>query len=574
MKKVAFHNLGCKVNSYELDIMRQILREEGYEEVPFQDMADVYVVNTCTVTNIADRKSRQMLHRAKKQNPDAIVIAVGCYVETDPGRVEKDDAVDLVIGNNKKSEIGNVLSSYLAFRRERQAVKNSEDRSVLSADQKGKSAPQTAPQTAASTENNEGKDIDRLGVAESSGHPGYSGKSGAFENPGPSPKPVIREDLTCSPAFEDMRLTDPGHTRAYIKIQDGCNQFCSYCIIPFARGRIRSRAKQEILEEVTGLVKKGIREVVLTGIHVSSYGLDVDAEGPVRFDPQKSGAALLDLFTELNALEGLQRIRLGSLEPRIMTEKFIAGISRLEKICPHFHLSLQSGCDETLRRMNRHYTTAEFAGSVRLLRQYYDRPAITTDVIVGFPGETREEFETTCAFLEKINFYEIHVFRYSRRNGTAAARMKNQIPEQVKAERSDRLLAMTEAQAKAFRAQFAGEEETLLLEEICDYGGKNYWIGNTMRYVTGAVKIGEAEAAEAVGATGKAGEAEAAGAAEAAGEAKASGTEGEAGAAGTADNSGTVEKELHPGVLLKGTFSRETIPFSRGAAELFIAKNQ
>ena len=410
-KKVAFHNLGCKVNSYELDIMRQILRDEGYEEVPFNEQADIYVVNTCTVTNIADRKSRQMLHRAKKQNREAVVIAAGCYVETDPER----------------------------------------------------------------------------------------------------------------------QLTDPGHTRAYIKIQDGCNQFCSYCIIPFARGRIRSRAEEEILREVKALVEKGIREIVLTGIHVSSYGLDFGHEGPVPFDPVRSGKALLDLMTKLNAIEGLERIRLSSLEPRIMTEPFIAALSKLRKVCPHFHLSLQSGCDATLRRMNRRYTTEEYARSVQLLRQYYDRPAITTDVIVGFPGETQEEFETTCAFLEKIRFYEIHVFRYSRRSGTVADKMPDQIPEQIKAERSDRLLAMTAEQAQAFRRQFAGERETILLEEICEKEGKGYWTGSTMRYVTGAVPVPETPQ-----------------------------TPPENDAA-----------DLHPGVLLDGTFTGEEISLSRGTACLF-----
>ena len=433
-KRVAFHNLGCKVNSYELDIMRQILRDEGFEEVPFQDQADVYVVNTCTVTNIADRKSRQMLHRAKKQNPDAVVIAVGCYVETDPARVEADDAIDLVIGNNKKTQIGQILTGFLAQR--------------------------------------EGQ------------------KDGAETSGTVQAKPSFREDLTCAPSFENMNLTSPGHTRAYIKIQDGCNQFCSYCIIPFARGRIRSRAQSDILSEVRGLVADGIREVVLTGIHVSSYGLDLTAEGgPVRFDPVRAGNALISLLTELNAVQGLERIRLSSLEPRIMTEDFIAAISRLEKVCPHFHLSLQSGCDETLRRMNRHYTTEEYAQSVRLLREYYDRPAITTDVIVGFPGETGEEFAATCAFLKEICFYEIHVFRYSRRNGTAAAKMPDQIPEPVKAMRSEQLLALTASQAADFRAQFAGEQETILLEEVCEYKGKQYWTGSTTRYVTGAIAV-------------------------------------------------------------------------------------
>ena len=438
--RVAFHNLGCKVNSYELDIMRQILRDEGFEEVPFQEEADIYVVNTCTVTNIADRKSRQMLHKAKKQNPDAVVIAVGCYVETDPARVDADDAVDLVIGNNKKSRIGQILTDFL---KERNNKQQSEEKRQT--------------------------------------------------------KPAFREDLTCAPAFEDMHLTSPGHTRAYIKIQDGCNQFCSYCIIPFARGRIRSRAQSEIVREVRGLVEDGIREIVLTGIHVSSYGLDLQQDneqrpqeeknGGIRFDPVRSGEALIRLLTALNAIEGLERIRLSSLEPRIMTETFIAALVRLEKVCPHFHLSLQSGCDETLRRMNRHYTTAEFAHSVELLRRYYDRPAVTTDVIVGFPGETEEEFAATCAFLEKIRFYEIHVFRYSRRNGTVAARLPDQVPESVKAVRSDRLLAMTAAQAAEFRAQFEGERETILLEEICEYKGKRFWTGSTARYVTGAVAV-------------------------------------------------------------------------------------
>ena len=321
-----------------------------------------------------------------------------------------------------------------------------------------------------------------------------------------------------------MQLEVPGHTRAFIKIQDGCNQFCSYCIIPFARGRIRSRDKEEILREAERLAAGGIREIVLTGIHVSSYGLDRGAEGPVRFDPDKSGDALLDLLQDLSSVNGLERIRLSSLEPRIMTESFISRLAALHKVCPHFHLSLQSGCDETLRRMNRHYTAAEYAQSVCLLRQYYDRPALTTDVIVGFPGETEEEFETTCAFLENIGFYEIHVFRYSRRNGTVAAKRKDQIPEPVKAVRSDRLLEMTAAQAAAYRAQFAGERETLLLEEVCEHEGVHYWTGNTTRYVTGAFPVSASE------------------------------------------GTGT----LKAGGLVSGVFGTREIPFSRGAALCFI----
>ena len=460
--------------------MRQILRDEGFEDVPFHEQADIYVINTCTVTNIADRKSRQMLHRAKKQNPEAIVIAVGCYVETDPARVEADDAIDLVIGNNKKTQIGRILKEFLEKKKTQEQDTGSESAGIHG-------------------------------------------------------KPSFREDLSCTPVFEDMELTNPGHTRVFIKIQDGCNQFCSYCIIPFARGRIRSRAQSEILREVRGLAADGIREIVLTGIHVSSYGLDLSPDGeklpvsdtagsPVRFDPERAGEALLRLLTELNALEGLQRIRLSSLEPRIMTERFIAALSRLEKVCPHFHLSLQSGCDTTLRRMNRHYTTAGYAESVRLLRTYYDRPAITTDVIVGFPGETEEEFAATCAFLEQIRFYEIHVFRYSRRNGTVAAGMPGQIPEPVKAKRSDRLLAMTASQAADFRAQFEGEQETILLEEICEHKGRKYWTGSTSRYVTGAVLLGKGE---------------------------------------------KDTRKLHPGMLLTGTFCGGTVDLPRTEALLF-----
>ena len=461
MKRAALHNLGCKVNGYEMDVMAQKLRQAGYEIVPFDAPADVYVINTCTVTNIADRKSRQMLHRAKKQNPDATVVAVGCYVETDPAEVEQDPCIDLAIGNNRKGEIAEILGDYLIDRE---------------------------------TGRQEGKTL--------------NGES-------------VDEDLNRHPAFESMHLEMPGHTRAYIKIQDGCNQFCSYCIIPYARGRIRSRQPEDILQEVRDLVAGGIREIVLTGIHVSSYGLDFGADGPVRFDPLRSGEALLSLLRRLSAIGGLERIRMSSLEPRIMTERFIRELSALDKVCPHFHLSLQSGCDATLRRMNRHYTTMEYARSVDLLRRYYDRPAITTDVIVGFPGETEEEFEQTCAFLERIRFYEIHVFRYSRRSGTVADKMPDQVPEPVKARRSERLLALTAAQAAAYRAQFAGEPETILLEETCEQDGVTYWTGSTARYVTAALEE---------------------------------------------DGRGA----HHPGMILRGTFRPEEIGLSRGSCLLFV----
>ena len=427
MKRAAFHNLGCKVNSYELDIMRQKMEESGYSIVPFEEEADVYVINTCTVTNIADRKSRQMIHKAKKRNPDAVVIAVGCYVETDPERVGTDSAIDLAIGNNNKARIAELLDEFLESIGE-----SNRDRRTL------------------------------------------GGRT--------------MTDLTHRPQYEDMQLEDPGHTRAFVKIQDGCNQFCSYCIIPYARGRIRSRRPGEILKEIRTIAGKGIREVVLTGIHVSSYGLEWDARTDnVPFDPLKSGAFLLDLMEEIRKIPGIERIRLSSLEPRIMTEEFVKGIADMPEVCPHFHLSLQSGCNATLRRMNRHYTAEEFMESVKLLRRYYEEPAITTDVIVGFPGESEAEFEETVKFLEEVNFYEMHVFKYSVRKGTVAAKLPVQIPDPVKGVRSDVLLEMTERQSKDYRSRFIGKSEELLLEEIIQTPEGACWRGHTKRYVEGYI---------------------------------------------------------------------------------------
>ena len=427
MKRAAFHNLGCKVNSYELDIMRQKMEESGYSIVPFEEEADVYVINTCTVTNIADRKSRQMIHKAKKRNPDAVVIAVGCYVETDPERVGTDSAIDLAIGNNNKARIAELLDEFL-----KSIGESNRDRRTL------------------------------------------GGRT--------------MTDLTHRPQYEDMQLEDPGHTRAFVKIQDGCNQFCSYCIIPYARGRIRSRRPGEILKEIRTIAGKGIREVVLTGIHVSSYGLEWDARTDnVPFDPLKSGAFLLDLMEEIRKIPGIERIRLSSLEPRIMTEEFVRGIADMPEVCPHFHLSLQSGCNATLRRMNRHYTAEEFMESVKLLRRYYEEPAITTDVIVGFPGESEAEFEETVKFLEEVNFYEMHVFKYSVRKGTVAAKLPVQIPDPVKGVRSDVLLEMTESQSKAYRNKFIGKSEELLLEEIIQTSEGACWRGHTKRYVEGYI---------------------------------------------------------------------------------------
>lgn len=406
MRTVAFHNLGCKVNSYEMDAMLQDLRRHGYEIVGFEEKADIYIVNTCTVTNMADRKSRQMLHKAKKTNPEAIVVAVGCYVQSDTEGVRADDAVDLMIGNNKKKDLVAILESYMD------------------------------------------------GIEEES---------------------VI--DINHTNEYEEMRLTGTQeHTRAYIKIQDGCNQFCSYCMIPYARGRVRSRRKEDILEEIRGLVEAGYQEFVLTGIHISSYGVDFQKNGIAEDD-------LLTLMQAIDKLDGVKRLRLGSLEPRIITEEFAKGIGALEHICPHFHLSLQSGCEETLKRMNRHYTPEQFYAGVELLRQTFEHPAITTDVIVGFPGETEEEFETTRAFLEKVGFYEMHIFKYSKRKGTRAAVMESQIPEPVKTQRSNVLIAMEEKDTAAFRDYYLGQEAEVLFEEKKEMDGQEYWIGHTKEYV-------------------------------------------------------------------------------------------
>ncbi|MBE5870234.1 MAG: tRNA (N(6)-L-threonylcarbamoyladenosine(37)-C(2))-methylthiotransferase MtaB [Lachnospiraceae bacterium] len=425
MKNVALHNLGCKVNSYEIEVMQQKLQEKGYKIVPFDEKADIYIINTCTVTNIADRKSRQMLHRAKKQNPDAVVVAVGCYVQTGKEQVEKDECIDLAIGNHKKSELVTLLEEFLQRRQEEKNDKTLEGATIM--------------------------------------------------------------DLSGPKAYEEMTLSQTAeHTRAYIKIQDGCNQFCSYCIIPFARGRVCSRTTEEILTEIGGLCEKGYREFVLTGIHISSYGTDLKGEN--YNTSEMRGDGLLELIKKICTLTEVKRLRLGSLEPSSVTERFASELSSLPQVCPHFHLSLQSGCDETLKRMNRRYTTEEFEQSVRLLRQYFVNPAITTDVITGFPGETKEEFAKTQAFLEKIRFFEMHVFPYSRREGTVAASMKGQLTEAVKKERSRALIEMESRQSLQYRQQFLGHKEEILLEEEKIIDGKCYMIGHTARYVKAAVE--------------------------------------------------------------------------------------
>ena len=405
--KAALHNLGCKVNAYETEAMQQILEEAGYEIVPFSEYADVYVINTCSVTNMADRKSRQMLHRAKKQNPDAIVVGAGCYVQTKEAQALVDESIDIVIGNNKKHELVPLLREYEASHRKMACV----------------------------------ADINHE-----------------------------------KQAYEELSLSRTAeHTRAFIKVQDGCNQFCTYCIIPFARGRVRSRELPDVLQEIRTLAKSGYREVVLTGIHLSSYGVD-------------NGESLLHLIEAVHELEGIERIRLGSLEPRIVTDAFAKRLSELPKICPHFHLSLQSGCDTVLSRMNRRYDTAEYEVGCALLRRYFEHPAITTDVIVGFPGETDEEFETTERYLERILFYEMHIFQYSRREGTKAAAMPDQVPEAVKKERSEKLLALGHRMSEEFRRYYLGRQVTALLEEEFLYDGKRYYTGYTKEYVKVAVE--------------------------------------------------------------------------------------
>lgn len=411
MKKAALHNLGCKVNAYETEAMQHLLEEAGYEIVPFTQKADVYVINTCSVTNMADRKSRQMLHKAKKNNPDSIVVAAGCYVQTSEKEVLNDLSVDIVIGNDRKHDLVRLLEEYSL-----DSVNDTVD------------------------DINDGKhDFEEL--------------------------------------FIDQTKE---HTRAFIKVQDGCNQFCSYCIIPYARGRVRSRRFENVIAEVERLAANGFKEVVLTGIHLSSYG--VDFEEPT---------GLLELIQAVNAVKGIERIRLGSLEPKIVTEHFASELSKLDKICPHFHLSLQSGCDATLKRMNRKYTTKEYERGCELLRKYFVHPAITTDVIVGFPGETEEEFAQTKAYLERIHFYEMHIFKYSKRKGTRAAVMPDQIDEQIKAARSEKLIALGHDMSEEFRKFYIGKNEEALFEEKAVIGDKEYFVGYTKEYVKVAKETDE-----------------------------------------------------------------------------------
>ena len=424
-KTVAFCTLGCKVNQYETDAMRGSFEAEGYEVKEFSQEASVYVINTCTVTNMADRKSRQMMHRAKKKNPDGIIVAVGCYVQAAKEQLEEDTLIDLVIGNNMKSQVVQIVEQYI------QDNRHTEDRDAYVA------------------------------------------------------------DIAHSHEYETMHIeTVSEHTRAYIKIQDGCNQFCSYCIIPYARGRVRSRKMEDILQEVRNLTANGYKEIVLTGIHISSYGLDFEhtADEQEDYGPFKN-SALIDLIEALSGIEGLERIRLGSLEPRIITENFVRRLCKVPQICPHFHLSLQSGCDETLKRMNRHYTTALYLEKCGILRQYFDRPALTTDVIVGFPGETEEEFAQTERFLETVHFSDMHIFKYSKRRGTKAADMPNQIDPQIQSVRSEKLIALGERMKDDFLEACKDQEQIVLIEEETEIGGTKYMTGHSKNYIRCAFEM-------------------------------------------------------------------------------------
>lgn len=409
MRKAALHNLGCKVNSYETEAMTQLLKKAGYEIVSFQDQADVYIINTCSVTNKADRKSRQMLHKAKKQNPNAVVVATGCYVQTATEKVAQDLSIDLVVGNNRKKDIVEILNEYYA---EKEAGEQVKEEYVI--------------------------------------------------------------DINHTDEYEDLEIsTVTEHTRAHLKIQDGCNNFCSYCIIPYARGRIRSRTMESIKAELERLSASGFKEIVLTGINLSCY--------------DDNGKKLIDVIEMADNVNGIERIRLGSLDPEVVTEDFVERLGKVKKICPHFHFSLQSGCDKTLKAMNRHYTSDEYYEKCQLIRKYIDNPAFTTDVIVGFPGETEEDYISSREFVKKVKFAELHVFKYSKRDGTVAAKMPNQIDEKIKTSRSEDLIKTGEELTKEFRQAKIGQDTTVLFEEKILLDNKEYWVGHTVDYIKIAV---------------------------------------------------------------------------------------
>ena len=419
-KTAAFYTLGCKVNSYETEAMRGMFEAAGYQIVDFKGKADVYVVNTCTVTNIADRKSRQMLHQAKKRNPDAIIAAVGCYVQAAEEALLEDSAVDIVVGNNKKSDIVAIVERQINGRIKEEFIAN------------------------------------------------------------------MDEELN----YETLLVNSTAEkTRAFIKIQDGCNRFCSYCIIPYVRGRVRSRNVEDILAEINSLSEKGYKEFVLTGIHISSYGTDFNEKDNINEEQQNM--ALAQLIGRVSNIKGVERIRLGSLEPRIITKEFVQAISGIEQFCPQFHLSLQSGCDSVLKRMNRKYSAEEYYKGILLLREYFINPAFTTDVIVGFPGETEDEFLKTMEFVKKVGFSSIHVFKYSKRAGTKAADMPDQIPENIKNTRSSELIEIADIMSMEYKALFLGKIEKILIEEEIVVNHIKYQIGHNERYLKLAIQSDE-----------------------------------------------------------------------------------
>ncbi len=409
MKKAALHNLGCKVNAYETEAMEELLKKDGFTIVSFDEVADVYVINTCSVTNIADRKSRQMIHKCKKINPDACVVAAGCYVQNFGKDIPEELGADIILGNNKKNDLVAKIHEY-------------------------------------------------------------------FESLGGEPIVDYIDINNGTVDYESMHIEkDSEHTRAFVKVQDGCNQFCSYCIIPFARGRIRSRDIEDVVEEVTGLAKNGYKEVVINGIHLSSYGSGKDY-------------TLIELLEAVEKIDGIERIRLGSLEPQIVTEDFAKRVSALTKICPHFHLSLQSGCDTVLVRMNRKYTIEQYTKGVEILRRYFDDPAITTDIIVGFPGETEEEYAITEDYVRQIAFYELHVFAYSKREGTKAATMPGQITNAIKKQRSASLITVGNQCTKEYRLKHVGQQLDILFEERTSIDGQDYFVGFSREYIKCAIK--------------------------------------------------------------------------------------
>lgn len=426
----ALHNLGCKVNAYEADAMLEELRRAGIRIVPWEGAAaDIYIINTCSVTNIADRKSRQMIHKARSMNPTAVVIAAGCYVQARAAELQTDTAVDILVGNQEKGRLLPILEAYWAT------------------------------------------------------HPDRRPTAACFVSDIAEPQPYA--------ALWAGEIADQG--RAFIKVQDGCNQFCSYCIIPFVRGRIRSRSIEDTVKEVTDFAHRGYHEVVLTGIHLSSYGLDFDdANYEYAMNHEIPSTHLLALIRAVAAVPGITRVRLGSLEPRIITEAFVEALRAIPELCPHFHLSLQSGSDRILTAMNRHYDTAAFRHSVALLRAAWPEVAITTDIIVGFPGESEADFEDSCRFVEEIGFYELHVFKYSRRQGTVADRMPAQLTDRVKSERSERLMKLDAQQSEAFRRRFLGRTEDVIPEEIVEIEGRPYLRGYNRCYVRYLIPLSDA----------------------------------------------------------------------------------